>query len=83
METVPWLICAELRSAHADLQGADLREACLSGTNLTGANLVGANLSGARLTGAFVTPGQFASAKSLHGAILPDGSVRGELWTFS
>ena len=69
----------DLRGAdlsNAELQGADLREACLSGTNLTGANLVGANLSGARLTGARVTPGQLASARSLHGAILPDGSVQ-------
>jgi hypothetical protein len=69
----------DLRGADlstANLQGADLREACLSGTNLTGANLVGANLSGARLIGARVTPAQLASVRSLHGAILPDGSVR-------
>ncbi len=69
----------DLRGAdlsNADLQGADLREVCLSGTNLTGANLAGANLSGTRLTGAVVMPRQLASARSLHGAILPDGSVR-------
>jgi Pentapeptide repeats (8 copies) len=62
--------------SDADLQGADLREACLSGTNLAGANLMGTNLSGARLTGAIVTLRQLASARSLHGAILPDGSVQ-------
>lgn len=69
----------DLRGADlstADLQGTDLREACLSGTNLTGANLLGANLSGARLTGAIVTPNQLALVRSLHGAILPDGSVQ-------
>jgi Pentapeptide repeats (8 copies) len=69
----------DLRGAdlsNADLQGADLRDVCLSGTNLAGANLVGANLSGARLIGAVVKPEQLASARTLHGVILPDRSVR-------
>lgn len=59
-----------------DLRGADLREADMSGVNLVGANLSGANLSGARLNGATVAAEQLAAVRSLHGAILPDGSMR-------
>ncbi|SRR5579884_147138 len=69
----------DLRGAdlsYANVQGADLREADLSGVNLVGANLAGANLSGARLSGAVVAAEQLAAARSLHGAILPDGSMR-------
>ena len=60
----------------ADLREADLREADMSGVNLVGANLSGANLSGARLNGATVAAEQLAAVRSLHGAILPDGSMR-------
>lgn len=69
----------DLRGAdlsYANLQGADLREADLSSVNLVGANLSGANLSGARLSGAIVAAEQLAAARSLHGAVLPDGSMQ-------
>jgi uncharacterized membrane protein len=66
---------------EADLSGADLREANLSGANLSGANLSGANLSGANLSGARlmeskVTVEQLATAMSLNGATMPDGSTQ-------
>jgi hypothetical protein len=75
---------------NANLGGADLREvdlynanlsgAALEGANLEGANLYevnfsGANLEGATLVGAKVVPEQLAQAKSLKGAIMPDGTV--------
>ncbi len=63
--------------SHAYVWGADLREADSSGVNLAGATLAGANLSSARLIGAIITPEQLAAARSLHGTILPDGSMRG------
>lgn len=68
----------------ADLAGAFLREtklidanlsgASLQGANLSGANLQGANLSDADLSNAKVTDEQLAKAKSLQGALMPDGS---------
>jgi uncharacterized protein YjbI with pentapeptide repeats len=73
---------ADLRGAFlrgADLQGAylqkanlfraDLREAKLQKANLQKADLIGASLEGAQ-----VTDEQLASAESLQGAIMPDGS---------
>ena len=53
-----------------DLSGANLRAA-----DLRAANLRAANLSAAYLTGAIVTSEQLAPAKSLKGAIMPDGST--------
>jgi uncharacterized protein YjbI with pentapeptide repeats len=52
--------------SNADLYGADLRQVCLRE-----ANLFKANLQGARN----VNDKQLAEAKSLWGAILPDGSL--------
>jgi uncharacterized protein YjbI with pentapeptide repeats len=70
---------------EADLSGSNLSEADLKGANLSGANLGGANLSGADLRRAnlhivdlrkaIVTTEQLAKAKSLKGAIMPDGSI--------
>ena len=58
----------------ANLRGAILREAYLSEAYLGGADLSGADLSGADLGGAKVTDGELAKAKSLEGAIMPDGT---------
>ena len=68
----------------ADLFGADLSGASLSGASmigadlfnadLSGADLSGANLSDANLSRAEVTEEQLASATSLKGAIMPDGT---------
>ena len=75
----------------ADLRGANLSYATLSHVNLSGANLVGADLhgsdlhnvdlsradlSGANLKDAFDLGGtNFTQARSLSGAIMPDGTV--------
>ena len=60
----------------ANLSRADLREANLSGVDLRKADLSEADLSEADLSGARgTTPEQLAKAKSLEGAILPDGST--------
>lgn len=72
---------ANLRNANLRrvlLQGATLRNADLSGADLSEADLrdarlSGADLSGAKLNGALVTSEQLAEAKTLEGAILPDG----------
>ena len=64
---------ANLRGAH--LNDAGLNGADLSGVDLTGVDLSGADLSGADLSGAKVRNKQLAQAKSLHGAIMPDGSI--------
>lgn len=56
--------------SRADLRGTDLH----IGANLTGAFLNAADLTGADLTGARVTQQQWEKAKSLQGAIMPDGS---------
>jgi uncharacterized protein YjbI with pentapeptide repeats len=55
----------------ADLRGADLRGADLSGADLRGADLRGADLSGAE---GITNEKLEQQAKSLKGAILPDGS---------
>ena len=75
----------------ADLRGANLSYATLSYVNLSGANLTGADLHGSDLhnvdlTGADITGAKlkdafdlgqtlFTKAKSLSGAIMPDGTV--------
>jgi uncharacterized protein YjbI with pentapeptide repeats/FixJ family two-component response regulator len=72
-----WLWNANLQGAH--LGGADLRGAQLLWTSTYRkdngtANLSGVILDRADLTGAHVTDEQLASAKSLKGAIMPDGT---------
>jgi len=57
----------------ARLRGARLVNADLTNADLAGANLANADLRGANLTGANVTNEQLATAKSLAGAILPNG----------
>lgn len=57
------------------LTNADLSHADLSQANLTNADLTRADLSGAKLIGAKITEEQLARARSLTGAILPDGST--------
>jgi uncharacterized protein YjbI with pentapeptide repeats len=59
---------------RADLSRTNLRQAILEGANLTGAILHGADLTDARLAKADVTLAQLADAKSLKGAIMPDGT---------
>ncbi|MFQ5854268.1 MAG: pentapeptide repeat-containing protein [Anaerolineae bacterium] len=68
---------ADLREAilrTANLRGADLCGADLRGADLRGADLRGADLRGADLRGATVTDEQLAHARSLEGAIMPDGT---------
>jgi uncharacterized protein YjbI with pentapeptide repeats len=72
------LILTNLSRAY--LMGANLNGASLISTNLNGADLsevdlTSAMLSEADLSGATVTPEQLSQAKSLEGAIMPDGSV--------
>jgi uncharacterized protein YjbI with pentapeptide repeats len=80
---------ADLREAN--FEGADLQRANLQGAQLLMANLQGAYLEKAEfkdadledtdLSGAYlkdatgITPEQLATAKSLKGAIMPDGSI--------
>ncbi len=65
---------------HVDLSNASLGKANLSEINLAGAdlsqaNLYDADLSDANLSGAIgTTPEQLATAKSLKGATMPDGT---------
>jgi len=64
---------------HAALDHARLNDAILVGANLSNADLTGADLSSADLTdanlsNAIVTQKQLAQAKSLAGAIMPDGT---------
>jgi len=74
---------ADLSSAnlkHARMEGADLSEAKLIHTNLSKGdlskvNLSRADLTDADLTGAIVTNEQLATAKSLKGATMPDGTI--------
>lgn len=71
--------------SEAVLPGIDLHGVYLRSTDLTGADLRGADLSGARLdetdlsganlSGAEVTQQQLDRARSLEGAIMPDGSA--------
>ena len=68
---------ADLRGADlrgADLLGADLRGAYLQVADLRGAYLQEAYLEGANLQEAKVTDEQLADARSLHDAIMPDGT---------
>lgn len=58
----------------ANLSGAYLHEVQLINADLSLANLNGAILSDANLKGAIVTEEQLAKAKSLKGAIMPDGT---------
>jgi uncharacterized protein YjbI with pentapeptide repeats len=57
----------------ADLFGADLHGADLSGADLSEADLNEADLNEAYLNGATITPEQLDKAKSLTGAVMPDG----------
>ena len=57
------------------LQDADLHKANLSGANLNGTKLVGTNLGFTTLLEAEVLQEQLATAKSLKGAIMPDGAT--------
>jgi hypothetical protein len=66
------LIAVNLEGAH--ITGADLAGANLSGANLYAVDLSDVNLSGVNLEGATVDNEQLALAKSLEGAILPDGT---------
>jgi len=59
---------------EANLWEANLRGADLRGADLTNANLMEANLTEANLTGAEVTTEQLMQAKSLEGAIMPNGT---------
>jgi len=83
-----WLVEADLRKAS--LKGTDLRSCNFSGANLANANLrkallegssreeetnlLDANLDGANFEGAFVSDEQLRRARSLRGAIMPDGT---------
>lgn len=75
--------------SDTNLRGANLYDAILDGVDLSGsllgrsrltladlhsANLRGTELSGANLQGAKITSGQLVQARSLKGAIMPDGS---------
>jgi uncharacterized protein YjbI with pentapeptide repeats len=69
---------AILWDAHlwdASLQGANLLEADLQGANLHQATLKEADLQEANLTYAEVSKEQLATALSLEGATMPDGSI--------
>ncbi len=58
-----------------NLSNANLSNAKLSRANLPGADLSGANLSGANLSRAKgITDEQLGKAKTLEGAVMPDGS---------
>jgi uncharacterized protein YjbI with pentapeptide repeats len=61
--------------SRADLSRADLSKADLSGATLYRVDLYEADLSGANLRGAAVTVEQLAEARSLDGAILPNGTT--------
>lgn len=61
--------------SRTQLAGADLSQAYLIGhDDIPNANLEGANLDGANLTGAKIAKEQLASARSLKGATMPDGT---------
>lgn len=76
------LFLANLKGANlegAEFIGAKLNETFLSGANLKRsnlrlANLRDADLTGANLTDAIISARQLASAKSLKGATMPDGT---------
>lgn len=60
--------------SRADLSRANLSNADLSGATLYRVDLYEADLSAANLDGAMVTVEQLAEARSLNGAILPNGT---------
>jgi uncharacterized protein YjbI with pentapeptide repeats len=60
---------------NANLTEIILNEADLTSADLTNADLTNADLTKANLKGAKVTGQQLAQAKSLKGAIMPDGTV--------
>ena len=69
---------ADLREAsmiEADFTEADLSYCNLLAANLGGIDLTGANLTGANLTGSNVPEHKVQQAKSLAGAIMPDGNI--------
>jgi uncharacterized protein YjbI with pentapeptide repeats len=65
---------SEADLGEADLEKANLSEARLLSADLSGANLSEANLSGANLSNAKVTGKHLATAGSLKGTTLPDGT---------
>jgi uncharacterized protein YjbI with pentapeptide repeats len=82
-----WLMYATLHNAnlsdiylkgskleYSNLRNANLSHSKLTGANLTAADLTDANLTDADLTDAIVTSEQLATAKSLKGATMPDGT---------
>jgi hypothetical protein len=65
--------------SEANLRGAGLINANLSGADLSGANLSEADWRGVNLNGAKnVTVEQLEQAKTLEGAIMPDGVQLGQ-----
>ncbi len=70
-----WADCTGAVLTNVNFQGADLRYANLSKTDLSGAEFNDADLSEADLNAATVTTEQLKQAKSLQGAIMPDGSI--------
>jgi hypothetical protein len=70
---------ADLREARlrkADLSGADLSYANLESADLRGAILIGSDLTGAILQGSSVSDKQLTQARSLSGAIAPEGLTK-------
>jgi uncharacterized protein YjbI with pentapeptide repeats len=65
---------AQTNFSRAVLIGADLGFANLTYSNFREANIRGVNFFGANLYGAIISPEQLLSAKTVCGAILPDGS---------
>lgn len=65
--------CTDLSGSN--LSNANLSFADLSGINFSGVNLTGADLNHANLKFSTITESQLASVKSLHGTIMPDGSI--------
>lgn len=61
--------------AAANLKNADFHEANLSDAFLLRANLSGTVFNNANLSNALVTPEQLSQAKTLKGAIMPDGTI--------
>ena len=58
-----------------NLSGGDLREANLAFCDLRGVDFSGADLTGANLQGALLSGDQLDRARSISGAIMPDGSL--------
>jgi uncharacterized protein YjbI with pentapeptide repeats len=66
---------SEATLTDASLLNANLSDAFLVGADFTNAQLKGANLSNANLQAATISKKQLASAISLKGATMPDGTV--------